>query len=145
MLGLQQHLTKLSFCQGFKALTNSLKSFKLTKASSSQSKHWLRPTLQLPADSGSWNFPLSLSLSLSHTHTHRATYTRLLQVPGYRRRPFGDTQTQCTAAGVMQRGACDGSVTKLHYSARYYNTIQIQTFLHSPITSSTLFRAPNRS
>jgi hypothetical protein len=56
-------------------------------------------------------------------------------VPGSRRRPFGDTQTQCAAAGVVQRGACDESVTKLQYSARYYNTIQIQTFLHSPITS----------
>jgi hypothetical protein len=42
----------------------------------------LRPTLQLPADSGSWNFPLSLSLSLSLTHTH----TELL-ILGYYRCP----------------------------------------------------------
>ncbi len=40
----------------------------------------------------------------------------------------------------MQRGACSESVTKLHYSARCYNTIQIQTFLHSPITSRFISR-----
>jgi len=39
-------------------------------------QHWLRPTLQLPADSGSWNLPLSLSLSQSYLYS-AATGARL--------------------------------------------------------------------
>lgn len=64
-------------------------------------QHWLRPTLQLLMDFGSWNLIMAFGISLSLFHI----YSWLLQEPYYKRRPFGDMQMLCTVVNVVQCGA----------------------------------------